>query len=557
MREIYLIRHGKPELAGGEKRCIGWTDVPLSGEGRRAMEALGLDFKDKDIEKIYTSPLKRCVESARALSGGRIPIEVLEELREVYMGEWENLSFCRIREKYPKEYEARGRDMAVFAPPGGESFKDCQDRALRALERVRAESRGNVIIMAHAGLNRCLISHLEGRRLGGLFGISQEYGEVYCFSEPVFDAVIAAAGMSSRMGEFKPLMELGGKTVIGRQLETLRRGGAREIAVVTGNRAEEIRAAAAGPGVTFLHNENYETTKMFDSVCLGLRYFEQKARTPEGRTLDGIFFLPVDVPLFTEFTMEYEAFKFKGGDGDVYCPCFDGAPGHPLLIRASAIPALLSHDGERGLKGAYERLGERTVRLSVPDCGAVMDMDTAEDFARLADYERSRPVADEAMALRLLKWFKTDEAVVRHCQAVAGLAQEIAACLNRRGAGLDMELVRSGALLHDVARAWPEHEKTGAKWLSMLGHTRTAQVVRDHMDLPPEKAGVLCESLAVYLADKMIQEEKRVSVKQRFDEKRKRFKGRPEALLALEKRYAIAERALLTAERGGYIYEAD
>ena len=40
MRDIYLVRHGKPAFEGGAKRCIGWTYPELSGEGRRQMEKL-------------------------------------------------------------------------------------------------------------------------------------------------------------------------------------------------------------------------------------------------------------------------------------------------------------------------------------------------------------------------------------------------------------------------------------------------------------------------------------------------------------------------------------
>ena len=68
MRNLYLVRHGKPEFPGQHKCCIGWTDLELSGEGRGQIEALKEEFAREEIEKIYTSPLKRCVESARILS---------------------------------------------------------------------------------------------------------------------------------------------------------------------------------------------------------------------------------------------------------------------------------------------------------------------------------------------------------------------------------------------------------------------------------------------------------------------------------------------------------
>ena len=69
MRTIYLIRHGKPEFPDEQKYCIGRTDLPLSEEGRTQIRALGETFAGRRIEKIYTSPLKRCRESAAIHAG--------------------------------------------------------------------------------------------------------------------------------------------------------------------------------------------------------------------------------------------------------------------------------------------------------------------------------------------------------------------------------------------------------------------------------------------------------------------------------------------------------
>lgn len=595
MRTIYLARHGRPDFPDGEKRCIGWTDVPLSEEGRRQIEALGRRLAEDswaEIEAIYVSPLTRCVESARIVRdmlqqadgsaaggagrrNGWIPIYIVEELQEIHMGEWENLPFSQIKARFPEAYEARGRDIARFAPKGGESFQDVQRRAVAALERIRRGSRGNILIMAHAGVNRTLISELEKRPLKKLLEIPQEYGGLYRYEEAVFDGLIAAAGLSSRMGDFKPLMDLNGTKVIHRELDTLRAGGAREIAVVTGRRSGDVAQAVRSRfsfsgdadsrwypeldapedaleqpddranGVRILKNEAYATTKMFDSVSIGLRYFKEKMARPEGRTLDGIFFLPVDVPLFTRFTMECEKREFAKGLGDVYCPSCEGEAGHPLLIRASAIETLLAHDGERGLKGAYERLGDRVIRLDVPDPGAAMDADRPEEFERLRMYEANRSVPDEAACRRLLSWFHVREDTVRHGEAVAALALELADLAEKRltGISLDRRLISAAALLHDMAKGQPDHAAAGGRILSMLGHERTAQVVADHMDLPKEKLAVPGESLIVYLADKLVRGKRRVTLEERFSEKRAQFAGNPAALTGLERRLDKARRA--------------
>ena len=549
MRTLYLVRHGRPEFPDGEKLCIGWTDLPLSEEGRRQMEKLAEQLRGKKIDKIYTSPLRRCVESAgilsECLSGGSIPVQTIEDLKEINMGDWEGRSFAEIRERYPEEYAERGRDMAKFTPPSGESFEDCQKRALKAFLTIREESRGNVIVLGHAGVNRTLISWREKRPLGDLLQLPQEYGSAYAWEEPTFGGLIVAAGLSSRMGSYKPLLKLGGQTVLRREIDTLKRGGVTELAIVSGYRAEELMAEAGEQEICWIHNPAYRETKMFDSVRLGLSHFE-------GTDLDGIFFLPVDVPLFTQFTMEYEKYCFGRSDSAVYCPVCEGAAGHPLLIRTSVLPELLAHDGEQGLRGACEKLGARLESFEVPDGGSSMDADRPQEFARLEAFYGARGIPDPETCRRLLRWFQTPPAVVRHCEATARLAVEIGQACAAQGAKLDIELIRSAALLHDLAKGQENHAETGARWLALLGHDKTAEVVADHMRLPEEKSETMNESLIVYLADKRTRGEETVTVEERFAAKIELFQKDPQALQAVLWRLELAKRAEKLVREKGY-----
>ena len=262
----------------------------------------------------------------------------------------------------------------------------------------------------------------------------------------------------------------------------------------------------------------------------------------------------MDVPLFTPFTLEYEKYRFAEGDGDVYLPEYEKTPGHPLLIRADVIAKLLQHDGTMGLKGACEQPGIRRISLDVPDPGCAFDADTQEEFQKLRDWERKRPVPDKEECERLLAWFRTPEATVRHSRVVAELAVKLAdrvlkhraeTCVEMtyKSPPIDKYKIYAAALLHDIAKAYPEHPETGARWLRLLGHTGIADIVADHMDLPEEKLGYLNESLIVYLADKQVQGERRVTIEERFAAKREKFKDNPEALEGVERRYQLAKRA--------------
>ena len=102
-------------------------------------------------------------------------------------------------------------------------------------------------------------------------------------------ALIVAAGMSSRMGDFKPMLSIGSISVAQRVVAAFQQAGIRKIVMVTGLNAVTLERHLAGSGVIFLRNDAYETTQMFDSVKIGLAYLQGKC--------DAVLFTPVDIPL--------------------------------------------------------------------------------------------------------------------------------------------------------------------------------------------------------------------------------------------------------------------
>ena len=201
-------------------------------------------------------------------------------------------------------------------------------------------------------------------------------------------ALIVAAGMSSRMGEFKPMLSIGSISVAQRIIATLSQSGVSKIVMVTGYNATILERHLAGNGIIFLRNENYETTQMFDSVKIGLRYLLDKC--------DKVLFTPVDVPLFTARTVK----TILDSGAPLACPMCEGRQGHPILIANSLIPEILNDCGEQGLKGVMDRCSVPLVRIDVDDPGTIHDADTPEDFSQLLDYHNSqlvRPVVSVSL----------------------------------------------------------------------------------------------------------------------------------------------------------------
>ncbi|MHB8095209.1 MAG: nucleotidyltransferase family protein [Candidatus Aminicenantales bacterium] len=191
-------------------------------------------------------------------------------------------------------------------------------------------------------------------------------------------AVVAAAGLSSRMKAFKPMLPLRDSTIIRTAIAGLRAAGVGTVAVVIGHRAEELREHLAGPAVDFLYNEEYATTDMFRSACIGLSYMKDKS--------ERLFFMPGDVPLFDVRTPALMIAKMEESGSPVVIPAYNGRKGHPILVDNRAIPALVAYKGERGLKGAIAALREKAQVLEVDDRGVIMDADSPEDYRLLLQY---------------------------------------------------------------------------------------------------------------------------------------------------------------------------
>ena len=183
--KIYLIRHGKLKWEDNIKKCIGITDIGLSEEGiERAKEISGF-LEDKNINRIYTSDLRRCEQSAKIISeylGLSYLIE--ENLREINMGTWENKSFYEIKKSYPLDYEERGRNISTFNNHKGESFEDCYIRAVKVLEKICKNNSidNNIVLIAHSGIIKCLIAYIDNIPLDNILNIEQNYGAINCIS---------------------------------------------------------------------------------------------------------------------------------------------------------------------------------------------------------------------------------------------------------------------------------------------------------------------------------------------------------------------------------------
>ncbi|WP_072023080.1 NTP transferase domain-containing protein [Selenomonas sp. AE3005] len=188
-------------------------------------------------------------------------------------------------------------------------------------------------------------------------------------------ALILAAGLSSRMRAFKPMLELAGKTLVEHVIGHFRQFGCEYIFVVTGRDAQILESFLTEkfPGqIDFVRNPDYATSDMFTSVKLGLKAL------PEDCT--SIFLTPADVPLFDAALLT----QMDAVAAPVVRPSYKGKAGHPVLLRKNVWCGILSYQGEGGLKGALQTAQQAFVEAA--SAGILLDADTPEDLQRLREF---------------------------------------------------------------------------------------------------------------------------------------------------------------------------
>ncbi|MGD9949894.1 MAG: histidine phosphatase family protein [Desulfobulbus sp.] len=172
---IYLLRHG--EIEKFPPRCfLGQTDLSLNAQGIHQAERLRQTLSEIPFRHVFSSPLNRAVQTATLVSGRlAAEIELIDAFREINLGTWEGLTAAEVRQRFPGAYEDRGLNMGTFRPKQGESFADVATRALPALQAIASKHRGPTLIVAHAGVNRVLLSCLQNLPLDTLLQIPQDY----------------------------------------------------------------------------------------------------------------------------------------------------------------------------------------------------------------------------------------------------------------------------------------------------------------------------------------------------------------------------------------------
>ena len=161
--KFILIRHGE-SMANATFRYAGHSDYELSPKGRMQAEAAAEYFKDEKLSAIYSSDLKRAYSTAIPHSERHsLPIIKSKELREVYVGEWENQTVSDITERWHNEFCVEWKQkFGSSTPPEGESVYLAGKRMHDKLMSIAKEIDGKILVTAHAAVIRAFWCYFQG-----------------------------------------------------------------------------------------------------------------------------------------------------------------------------------------------------------------------------------------------------------------------------------------------------------------------------------------------------------------------------------------------------------
>lgn len=168
MLTLHLLRHGQTSFSRANAFCGAALNPELTEDGRRMAECFAEAYKTKPWQAIFTSPLKRTLETAAPIcSATAMSPQVRDDLKEIAYGKWEGKTNEEVAAEFHDDYIRWKADPAWYPPTDGEPAVSIAHRGLRVVEEIqRVYEDGNVLIVSHKATIRIILCSLLGIDVG-------------------------------------------------------------------------------------------------------------------------------------------------------------------------------------------------------------------------------------------------------------------------------------------------------------------------------------------------------------------------------------------------------
>jgi broad specificity phosphatase PhoE len=156
---LILVRHAESSW-NQEKRIQSFSDTELNQRGEEQAKRIALALREEKVNAIYSSPLKRAVETAEAIARVRhLEVNIDPDLGEIDCGELEGLTLEEVRSQYSDFWREWREGKGSLQFPKGESLEQLQRRAWGAIQRLIERQLDGVVVISHAFTILAIICH--------------------------------------------------------------------------------------------------------------------------------------------------------------------------------------------------------------------------------------------------------------------------------------------------------------------------------------------------------------------------------------------------------------
>lgn len=195
------------------------------------------------------------------------------------------------------------------------------------------------------------------------------------------NGIILAAGLSSRMKVFKPLLKLNEKTIIENAIDSMFNSGVNKVVVVLGYRGKELEdflySKYNKSYLTCIYNHRYAETDMLTSIKIGISALDK---------CDAFYILPGDMPAINTRTFTTVKEGMIESKAMISFPTINGHRKHPPLISWGLRSYIIDFNSNGGLRELWKLFENKIVEVKVDDLGCMMDADTKEDYNKIINY---------------------------------------------------------------------------------------------------------------------------------------------------------------------------
>ena len=163
---LMIVRHAEAE-GNIIRRFHGQTDSHLTKNGHKQAQRVAERLSNEHIDRLYSSDLSRAFQTAKYIGKVKnLDVHIIKGLREIDGGDWEDMSWEELPQKWPVAYDHWENKPHLLQMPNGESMTGLQQRVLKEIMEIVEENHGkNICVVTHGVVKKALLCYFYDKPL--------------------------------------------------------------------------------------------------------------------------------------------------------------------------------------------------------------------------------------------------------------------------------------------------------------------------------------------------------------------------------------------------------